>query len=77
MNTPTASIFGPTPSIAWAPKGKRHVVIEKDLECVPCREKGCEGSEKSRCLDELDFEEVRDRLMEKDFFSSLKDCAIS
>ena len=58
VGIPTVAIFGPSSPINWAPRGKQHYVIYKDLPCVPCREKGCNNSEVSRCLDELSVEEV-------------------
>ncbi len=58
VGIPTVTIFGPSSPINWAPRGKQHYVIYKDLPCVPCREKGCNNSEVSRCLDELSVEEV-------------------
>ncbi len=57
---PTISLFGPSSSTDWAPRGERHSVICKDLPCVPCQKKGCEDSGVSRCLDELTLEEVKD-----------------
>jgi len=56
--TPTVTIFGPSSPVNWAPQGKHHSIIYKDLPCVPCRQKGCNNSEVSRCLDELGVEEV-------------------
>jgi heptosyltransferase-3 len=38
---------------------QQHRTVYKDLPCVPCQNKGCHGSEISRCLEELTFEEVR------------------
>jgi heptosyltransferase-3 len=58
VGTPTVSIFGPSSPASWAPKGKQHIVVSKDLFCVPCREKGCQGKEVSRCLEELTPKEV-------------------
>jgi predicted lipopolysaccharide heptosyltransferase III len=58
VGTPTVTIFGPSSPINWAPRGKQHYVIYKDLPCVPCRQKGCNNSEVSRCLDELSVKEV-------------------
>ncbi len=58
VGTPTVTIFGPSSPVSWAPRGKRHLVVQKDLPCVPCREKGCGGSEMSRCLEELTIDEV-------------------
>jgi predicted lipopolysaccharide heptosyltransferase III len=57
---PTISLFGPSSSKDWAPRGPLHLVIHKDLPCVPCQKKGCEDSGASRCLDELTLEEVQD-----------------
>ena len=59
VDTPTISIFGPLSSQIWAPRGESHRVIRKDWSCVPCGKKGCQGSEVSRCLDELTVEEVK------------------
>jgi len=58
VGTPTVTIFGPSSPINWAPQGKDHYVIYKDLPCVPCRQKGCDNSGVSRCLHELDAQEV-------------------
>lgn len=58
VGTPTVSIFGPSAPSSWAPRGKAHMVVQKSLACVPCRMKGCNNSEKSRCLEELRVEEV-------------------
>lgn len=62
VGTPTVSIFGPSSPISWAPRGVRHLVVQKEFDCVPCRQKGCNGSEKSRCLDELTVNEVVEKL---------------
>ena len=58
VDTPTVSIFGPMSSDAWAPRGTRHRVVQKQLPCVPCHQKGCQGSGYSRCLEELTVNEV-------------------
>jgi ADP-heptose:LPS heptosyltransferase/GT2 family glycosyltransferase len=58
VGTPTVSIFGPSSAASWAPRGPRHVVVHPDLPCVPCRQKGCEGTERSRCLESLTVPEV-------------------
>lgn len=59
VGTPTIGIFGPSSPVTWAPRGDRHFVVTKNMPCVPCREKGCDDGEISRCLDELTFEEVK------------------
>ena len=62
VGTPTVGIFGPSSPVSWAPMGGKHIVVQKKMSCVPCREKGCSNSEKSSCLDELTLEEVRGRM---------------
>jgi len=60
VGTPTVSIFGPSSSVAWAPRGPKHSIAQKDLPCVHCGQKGCNGSGISRCLEELTLNEVMD-----------------
>ena len=56
--TPTAGIFGPSAPSSWAPRGSRHTVIQATLPCVPCRQKGCDDSGVSRCLEELTVDDI-------------------
>ncbi len=58
VGIPTLGIFGPSSWTNWAPRGHDHLVVEKGLPCQPCSQKGCDGSEKSRCLTELTAQEV-------------------
>lgn len=58
VGTPVIALFGPSGEVSWGPWGAGHVVIKKDLECRPCGKDGCQGSKKSRCLDEISEEEV-------------------
>ena len=55
---PTITIYGPSSWFDWAPVGKDHRVILPEMDCVPCHQKGCDGSGHSRCLDELKPEQV-------------------
>jgi heptosyltransferase-3 len=66
VGTPTVTIYGPSSWEDWAPIGKNHRVIapDKDFACAPCREKGCKGSERSKCLDELKPEKVKAAIRE-------------
>jgi len=59
VGIPTLSIFGPSSVSDWAPRGKHHYVVHKTLSCVPCKDKGCQDSEFSRCLEELTLKEVK------------------
>ena len=58
VGVPTVGIFGPSSPVTWAPRGERHCVVTKGMSCQPCRQKGCQGTERSRCLDELTAEGV-------------------
>ena len=58
VNTPVVAIFGPSRIWRWGPCGDGQIVIQKDWDCVPCGKKGCDGTGRSRCLDELSIEEV-------------------
>lgn len=60
----TATIYGPSDWKEWAPPGERHRVIIPEQECAPCRQKGCQGSERSRCLDELQPGRVKEIIKE-------------
>jgi len=60
VGTPTVSLFGPSPAAIWAPRGKEHRVVSKTWPCIPCREKGCQGSGISRCMDAITVNEVLD-----------------
>jgi len=58
VGTPVLALFGPSGEFNWGPWGNGHVVIKKDWECRPCGKDGCEGSKRSRCLEEISEEEV-------------------
>jgi ADP-heptose:LPS heptosyltransferase len=36
LDKPTVSLFGPGRARKWAPRGERHIVINKGLSCAPC-----------------------------------------
>lgn len=59
VGTPTITIYGPSDWIDWAPVGSRHRVITPDRQCAPCHKKGCNGTGRSECLEELDTEKVK------------------
>ena len=59
VKTPVIALFGPSGEFNWGPWGDAgHVVIKKDWPCRPCGKDGCEGSKRSRCLEEIREEEV-------------------
>jgi heptosyltransferase III len=58
VNTPAVALFGPSGAYNWGPWGEGHLVIQKEMDCVPCGQDGCEGTKVSRCLVELTPDEV-------------------
>jgi len=36
LGKPTVSIFGPSNTEKWAPRGHKHIVIHRKLSCCPC-----------------------------------------
>jgi predicted lipopolysaccharide heptosyltransferase III len=64
MGTPTLSIFGPSAWRDWAPVGDKHRVVVSNMDCVPCYKKGCNGLERSVCLETLEVKTVRDAVRE-------------
>ena len=42
-----------------------HTVIQKDRECIPCGEDGCDGSKISRCLEDITPDDVKNILTKK------------
>jgi len=60
VGTPTLTIYGPSDWRDWAPVGDKHQVVLPDMDCSPCRKKGCDGSGKSDCLDNLAVAKVQD-----------------
>ena len=62
VGIPTVGIFGPSSWTNWAPRGREHLVVKMDLPCQPCSRKGCDGSERSRCLMEFKADEVHERI---------------
>ncbi|HDH06094.1 MAG TPA: putative lipopolysaccharide heptosyltransferase III [Nitrospirae bacterium] len=42
-----------------------HTVIQRDWDCIPCGKDGCNGSKKSRCLEDITPDEVKEIISEK------------
>jgi heptosyltransferase-3 len=58
VGTPIIALFGPTGWWAWGPFGEHDIVLHKELPCQPCGKDGCNGSKRSRCLEEITTDEV-------------------
>lgn len=60
LGIPTVSLFGPGRARKWAPRGDRHIVINKGLSCSPCTTFGttppCPIA--ARCMNDITTDEV-------------------
>jgi ADP-heptose:LPS heptosyltransferase len=60
LDVPTVSLFGPGIAAKWAPRGKKHLVLNRNLACSPCTRFGSTPPcpEGGRCIQEISVEEV-------------------
>lgn len=60
LGKPVVALFGPSDSSVWGPLTPLRRVIEhrEEFPCLPCREDGCGGSKRSRCLEAITADEV-------------------
>jgi lipopolysaccharide heptosyltransferase II len=60
LGVPTVSLFGPGRARKWAPRGERHMVINKGLPCSPCTTFGttppCPVA--AQCMNDITVDEV-------------------
>jgi len=64
VGTPSVTIFGPSDWRSWTVPDDTHRVVIPDDPCVPCHRKGCDGKERSLCLEELGAEKVKSAISE-------------
>lgn len=60
LGVPTVSLFGPGIAAKWAPRGSKHIAINKNLPCSPCTRFGYTPKcpIKAKCMSEISVEEV-------------------
>lgn len=46
-------------------RGGPHIVIQLDWPCIPCDRDGCNGSKRSRCLEEIPLRLVKDEILNR------------
>lgn len=65
LDKPSVSLFGPGRQKKWAPRGDRHVVLNKQLPCSPCTTFGdtpaCRDA--ARCMREIGVDETFNAVM--------------
>jgi heptosyltransferase-3 len=64
VGTPSVTIFGPSDWRSWTVPDDTHRIVTPDNPCVPCHRKGCDGTERSICLEELGAEKVKNAISE-------------
>lgn len=66
LGVPTVSLFGPGRVKKWAPRGDRHIVINKGLPCSPCTTFGTTPScpNDTRCMSDITIDEVVNAITE-------------
>ncbi len=71
VGTPTLTIYGPSDWRDWSPPGDKNKVVLSDMDCSPCYQKGCNGSGRSECLENLTVAKVQNAMetMMRDFVS--------
>jgi heptosyltransferase-3 len=55
LGTPTVTVHGPTDWRSWRVADANHRVVNATMDCIPCSMTGCDGSNQSRCLEDLDI----------------------
>ncbi|MBI5342820.1 MAG: glycosyltransferase family 9 protein [Deltaproteobacteria bacterium] len=64
VGTPSVTIFGPSDWRAWTVPSYTRRIVTPERECVPCRRKGCDGKERSICLEEMETEPMKSAIRE-------------
>jgi len=70
LDIPTVSLFGPGIAAKWAPRGEKHIVINRQLPCSPCTKFGTTPPcpRDARCMKEITADQVMEaavRLLQK------------
>jgi ADP-heptose:LPS heptosyltransferase len=61
VGTPYVTLFGPTPASRHVPYGCEHLIVQSDLECVPCYQKQC-PERNNRCMRNIKVDDVTQKI---------------
>jgi lipopolysaccharide heptosyltransferase I len=61
VGTPYVALFGPTSPKRTAPYGCEHLVVQADLNCIPCYKKQCPEHTK-RCMQTIGVDDIMEKL---------------
>lgn len=57
VNTPTVSTMGPTLKDRWWPRGDKHIVIRKEIECIGCNKGYC-PTKTHNCMEQITVDDM-------------------
>ena len=57
VGTPVVALFGPTDPVRTGPYTKKRIIIQKEMECIPCFRKPC-SQNSFECMKSITVEEV-------------------
>jgi len=69
VGVPVVAIFGPSDPARWAPRGRKIVLVSKDISCAPCDRQAMARCKVRRCLLDIPVDQVFQavgRIMGKD-----------
>ncbi|MFO7870645.1 MAG: glycosyltransferase family 9 protein [Kiritimatiellia bacterium] len=72
LGVPTVSTMGPTLARRWWPVGPNHIVLRKELKCMPCKTGTCQSLE---CMNRVKPKEMTDGARE--FLSSIETATLT
>ncbi len=61
LGTPYIALFGPTSARRTAPYGCEHLVVQAELDCMPCYQKQCPEHTR-QCMHDIRVEQIMDKL---------------
>jgi ADP-heptose:LPS heptosyltransferase len=61
VGTPYVTLFGPTSAKRYAPYRCEHLVVQTELECIPCNKRQCPENTKE-CMRAIDADDVMEKL---------------
>jgi lipopolysaccharide heptosyltransferase II len=61
VGTPYVTLFGPTSAKRYAPYRCEHLVVQTELECIPCNKRQCPEHTK-QCMRAIDADDVMEKL---------------
>lgn len=74
MDVPTIILGGPTPVKRWKPAGEKHILVQKDLECVPCKDNFICERNNNACMELITVKDVLNAAEKQSKYFIRKSC---